>query len=54
MRKINLNEIPFLYRLFVFTLISLQYCTLAVSEPIFVDVTESAGIMFLHTDAEAA
>ena len=53
MRKINLNEIPFLYRLFVFTLISLQYCTIAVSEPIFIDATESAGITFLHTDGRS-
>lgn len=53
MRKTHLNEIPSLYRLFVFTLISLQYCTIAVSEPIFVDVTESAGITFLHTDGRS-
>ena len=53
MRKTNLNEIPSLYRLFVFTLISLQYCTIAVSEPIFIDVTESAGITFLHTDGRS-
>ena len=53
MRKTNLNEIPSLYRLFVFTLISLQYCTIAVSEPIFVDVTESAGITFVHTDGRS-
>ena len=53
MRKTNLNEIPSLYRLFVFTLISLQYCTIAASEPIFIDVTESAGITFLHTDGRS-
>lgn len=53
MRKTNLKDIPSLYRLFVFTLISLQYCTIAVSEPIFVDVTESAGITFLHTDGRS-
>ncbi len=53
MRKTHLNEIPSLYRLFVFTFISLQYCTIAVSEPIFVDVTESAGITFLHTDGRS-
>ena len=53
MRKTHLNEIPSLYRLFVFTLISLQYCTIAVSEPIFIDVTESAGITFLHTDGRS-
>ena len=53
MRKTNLNEIPSLYRLFVFTLISLQYCTIAVSEPIFIDVTESVGITFLHTDGRS-
>lgn len=53
MRKTNLNEIPSLYRLFVFTLISLQYCTIAVSEPVFVDITESAGITFVHTDGRS-
>lgn len=53
MRKTNLNRIPSLHRLFVFTLISLQYCTIAVSEPIFIDVTESAGITFLHTDGRS-
>ena len=53
MRKTNLNKIPSLYRLFVFTLISLQYCTIAVSEPIFVDVTEAAGITFVHTDGRS-
>lgn len=53
MWKTNLKDIPSLYRLFVFTLISLQYCTIAASEPIFVDVTESAGITFLHTDGRS-
>ena len=53
MRKTNLNGTPFLHYLFVFTVISLQYCTLAVSEPIFVDVTESAGITFVHTDGRS-
>ena len=53
MRKTNLNGIPSLYRLFVFTLISFQYCTIAVTEPIFVDVTESAGITFVHTDGRS-
>ena len=53
MRKTHLNEIPSLYRLFVFTLISLQYCTIAASEPIFADVTESAGITFVHTDGRS-
>lgn len=53
MRKTNLNKILSLYRLFVFTLISLQYCTIAVPEPIFIDVTESAGITFLHTDGRS-
>ena len=53
MRKTNLNGTPLLHYLFVFTVISLQYCTLAVSEPIFVDVTESAGITFVHTDGRS-
>ena len=53
MRKTYLNQTPSLYRFFVFTLISLQYCTIAVSEPIFVDVTESAGITFVHTDGRS-
>lgn len=53
MWKTHLNGIPVLYRLFVFTLISLQYCTIAVSEPVFIDVTESAGITFVHTDGRS-
>ena len=53
MPKTTLNRIPPLYRFFVFTLISLQYCTIAVTEPIFVDVTESAGITFVHTDGRS-
>ena len=53
MRKTNLNRIPFSYRLFACALISLQYCTLAVTAPIFVDVTESAGITFVHTDGRS-
>lgn len=53
MWRTNLKDIPSLYRLFVFTLISLQYCTIAVSEPIFIDVTESAGITFVHTDGRS-
>ena len=54
MRKTHLNEIPSLYRLFVLALISLQYCPLAATEPIFADVTESAGITFLHTDGRSS
>ena len=53
MPKIDLKGIPSLYRLFVFALIGFQYCTLAFGEPIFVDVTESAGITFLHTDGRS-
>ena len=53
MPKTTLNRISPLYRFFVFTLISLQYCTIAVTEPIFVDVTESAGITFVHTDGRS-
>ena len=53
MPKIDLKGLPFLYRLFVFALIGFQYCTLAFAEPIFVDVTESAGITFLHTDGRS-
>ena len=53
MRKTNLNRIPFSYRLFACALISLQYCAIAVTEPIFVDVTESAGITFVHTDGRS-
>ena len=52
-KKTNLNGIPSFYRLFTFILISLQYCTIAVAEPIFVDVTESAGITFVHTDGRS-
>ncbi len=53
MPKTTFNRIPPLYRFFVFALISLQYCTIAVTEPIFVDVTESAGITFVHTDGRS-
>ena len=53
MWKTNLNRVPSLYRLFAFALISFHYCTIAVSEPIFVDVTESAGITFVHTDGRS-
>lgn len=53
MRKTNPNGIPSLYRLLLFALISLQYCTIAATEPIFVDVTESAGITFVHTDGRS-
>ena len=53
MRKTNLNRILFSYRLFACALISLQYCTLAVAAPIFVDVTEAAGITFVHTDGRS-
>ena len=53
MRQTHLNGISSLYRLFVFALISFQYCTLAVAEPIFVDVTASAGITFVHTDGRS-
>ena len=53
MQKTHPNGIPFPYRLFVLALISLQYCTLAATEPIFVDVTESTGITFVHTDGRS-
>ena len=53
MPKIDLKGIPSLHHLFVFALIGFQYCTLAFAEPIFVDVTESAGITFLHTDGRS-
>ena len=53
MRKTNSTALPSLYRLFVLALISLQYCTIAATEPIFADVTESAGITFLHTDGRS-
>ena len=53
MRKTDPNETPSLYRLFVFALISFQYCTIATTEPIFIDVTESAGITFVHTDGRS-
>ena len=53
MRQTHPNGISSLYRLFVFILISFQYCTLAVPEPIFVDVTASAGITFVHTDGRS-
>ena len=53
MPKTNPPVLPSLYRLFLFTLISLQYGTIALAEPIFVDVTESAGITFLHTDGRS-
>ena len=53
MRKTDPNGTPSLYRLFVFALISFQYCTIAFTEPIFIDVTESAGITFVHTDGRS-
>ena len=53
MRKTDPNGTPSLYRLFVFALISFQYCTIASTEPIFIDVTESAGITFVHTDGRS-
>ena len=53
MRKTDTNGTPSLYRLFVFALISFQYCTIASTEPIFIDVTESAGITFVHTDGRS-
>ena len=53
MRKTTLNGILFLYRLFAFALISFQYCTIASTEPIYIDVTESAGITFVHTDGRS-
>ena len=53
MRKTDTNGTPSLYRLFVFALISFQYCTIASTEPIFIDVTEFAGITFVHTDGRS-
>ena len=53
MRKTDPNGTPSLYRLLVFALISSQYCTIASTEPIFIDVTESAGITFVHTDGRS-
>ena len=53
MRKTKLNRIPSLYRLFAFALISFQYCTIAATEPIYIDVTDSAGITFVHTDGRS-
>ena len=53
MRKTDPNGTPSLYRLLVFALISFQYCTIASTEPIFIDVTESAGITFVHTDGRS-
>ena len=53
MRKTNRNGIPYLYRLFAFALISFQYCTIAATEPIYIDVTDSAGITFVHTDGRS-
>ena len=57
MLKINHFCTPSLYFLFISTLIvkfiGTQYCTLASAEPIFIDVTESAGITFEHTDGRS-
>ena len=53
MRKINLNRISPFYPLFASVLIILQYCTIAATEPIFIDATESAGITFIHTDGRS-
>ena len=53
MRKTDPNGTFSLYRLFIFALISFQYCTIAVTEPIFIDITESAGITFVHTDGRS-
>ena len=53
MRKTDPNGTSSLYRLFIFALISFQYCTIAVTEPIFIDITESAGITFVHTDGRS-
>ena len=53
MRKTDPNGTFSLYRLFIFALISFQYCTIAVTEPIFIDITEFAGITFVHTDGRS-
>ena len=57
MRKINLNRTLyhplFFLSAFIAQIIYLQYCTAALAEPIFVDVTESAGVMFEHTDGRS-
>ena len=53
MPKTHLNGIPSLYRLFIFALIGFNYSTIASTEPIFIDVTESAGITFVHTDGRS-
>ena len=57
MLKVNPDQTPFLYFLFVSTLIvkfiGSQYCVLASAESIFIDVTESAGVTFEHTDGRS-
>ena len=57
MKKNNPNTIRPSYRLFASILtaifISFQYCTHASAAQIFVDVTESAGLTFVHTDGRS-
>ncbi len=57
MRKIDLNRTLyhslFFLPAFIAQIIYLQYCTAALAEPIFVDATESAGVMFEHTDGRS-
>ena len=57
MRKTDLNRTLyhplFFLPAFIAQIIYLQYCTAALAEPIFVDVTKSAGVMFEHTDGRS-
>lgn len=58
MEKNNPNNTTHLYRLFASIIITaifigFQYCAPVSAEQIFVDVTESAGLTFVHTDGRS-
>lgn len=57
MRKINLNRTLYLYLFFLPTFIVIflcfLYCTVVSAEPIFIDVTDSAGVKFEHSDGRS-
>ncbi|MCY4401317.1 MAG: CRTAC1 family protein [Candidatus Poribacteria bacterium] len=57
MRKIDLNRPEYLHLYFlpilVLNILLFQYSTVATADQIFVDVTESAGVKFVHTDGRS-
>ncbi len=57
MRKFDLNRnVNFLFfflPLLVLSILFFQYNTVAIADQIFLDVTESAGIKFVHTDGRS-